>query len=256
MVGVHGLRPAFPISRMFSMWDRWMAACGSRRTTAAPGIRSSMAKTRNRLEPSRLRLLTATFSTLPAAKGCTGPTSLSEMESTVQPMRAKHGLILASAMASRFPLLPSIPRTPNRIFAAVLGHPYGPNAERGIFRSDEGGKTWDKVLYKDENTGGSDVAIDPKNPQVVYASLWGERLGPWEDDNNYATTNGGLFKSTDGGTTWKQLTNGLPKDLVQINVAIAASNPQRLYATVSTKEEGSGYATDKGLECTVPMTLG
>ncbi len=82
---------------------------------------------------------------------------------------------------------------------------------------------------------------------MVYASLWDERLGPWEDDNNYATTNGGLFKSTDGGTTWKQLTNGLPKDLVQINVAIAASNPQRLYATVSTMKEGNGYATDQGL---------
>ena len=102
-------------------------------------------------------------------------------------------------------------------------------------------------MYKDENTGGSDVVIDPKNPQVVYASLWDERLGPWEDGNSYATTNGGLFKSTDGGTTWKQLTNGLPKDLVQINVAIAASDPQRLYATLSTKEEGDGYATDKGL---------
>jgi photosystem II stability/assembly factor-like uncharacterized protein len=147
----------------------------------------------------------------------------------------------------QIPAIAVDPKNANRIFAAVLGHPYGPNAERGIFRSTDGGKTWDKVLYKDESTGGSDVVIDPKNPQVVYASLWDERLGPWEDDNEYATTNGGLFKSTDGGATWKQLTNGLPKDLVQINVAIAASNPQRLYATLATKEEGSGYATDKGL---------
>ncbi len=147
----------------------------------------------------------------------------------------------------QIPAIAVDPTNPNRIFAAVLGHPYGPNAERGIFRSENGGKTWDKVLYKDESTGGSDVAIDPRDPQVVYASLWNERLGPWEDGNEYATTNGGLFKSTDGGTTWKQLTNGLPKDLVQINVAIAASNPQRLYATLSTREEGDGYATDKGL---------
>ena len=147
----------------------------------------------------------------------------------------------------QIPAIAVDPGNANRLFAAVLGHPYGPNAERGIFRSTDGGKTWDKVLYKDEKTGGSDVEIDQKNPQVVYASLWDERLGPWEDDNDYATTNGGLFKSTDGGTTWKQLTNGLPKDLVQINVAIAASNPQRLYATLSTKEEGNGYATDKGL---------
>ncbi|HTU49107.1 MAG TPA: hypothetical protein VMF56_00855 [Acidobacteriaceae bacterium] len=147
----------------------------------------------------------------------------------------------------QIPAIAVDPGNANKLFAAVLGHPYGSNAQRGIFRSTNGGKTWDKVLYKDENTGGSDVAIDPKNPQIVYASLWDERLGPWEDDNTYATTNGGLFKSTDGGTTWKQLTNGLPKDLVQINVAIAASNPQRLYATLSTTKEGNGYATDKGL---------
>jgi len=147
----------------------------------------------------------------------------------------------------QIPAIAVDPTNSNRLFAAVLGHPYGPNAERGIFRSTDGGKTWDKVLYKDENTGGSDVVIDPKNPQIVYASLWHERLGPWEDENEYATTDGGLFKSTDGGSTWKQLTNGLPKDLVQINVAIAASNPQRLYATLSTTKEGNGYATDKGL---------
>jgi len=146
----------------------------------------------------------------------------------------------------QIPALAIDPTNPNRLFAAVLGHPYGPNAERGIYRSEDGGQTWTKVLFKDENTGGSDVVIDPKNPQVVYASLWNDRLGPWEDGNSYPGTTGGLFKSTDGGTTWKQLTNGLPGDLVQINVAIAASDPQRLYATLSTKEEG-GYATNKGL---------
>ncbi|HEX5234985.1 MAG TPA: glycoside hydrolase [Silvibacterium sp.] len=146
----------------------------------------------------------------------------------------------------QIPALAVDPSNPNRLFAAVLGHPYGPNPERGIFRSEDGGQTWTKVLYKDENTGGSDVVIDPKNPQVIYASLWGERLGPWEDANTYLPGSGGLFKSTDGGTTWKQLTNGLPADLVQINIAIAASDPQRLYATLSTKTEGA-YASGKGL---------
>ncbi len=146
----------------------------------------------------------------------------------------------------QIPALAIDPANPDRLFAAVLGHPYGPNAERGIFRSQDGGKSWDKVLYKDENTGGSDVAIDPKNPQVVYASMWNARLGPWEDRNSYEGTHGGLFKSTDGGTTWKQLTNGLPSDLVQINVTIAASDPNRIYATLSTKEEGA-YASAKGL---------
>ena len=146
----------------------------------------------------------------------------------------------------QIPALAVDPENPDRIFAAVLGHPYGPNPERGIFRSDDGGATWKKVLYKDDRTGGSDVAIDPKNPEVVYASLWEETLGPWEDGNEYPGTHGGLFKSTDGGATWTQLTNGLPADLVQINVAIAASDPRRLYATVSTAQE-SGYANAKGL---------
>lgn len=146
----------------------------------------------------------------------------------------------------QIPAIAVDPTNPDRLFAAVLGHPYGANPERGIFRSEDGGKSWTKVLYKDEGTGGSDVVVDPKNPQIVYACLWRERLGPWEDKNSYATTDGGLFKSTDGGTTWKQMKNGLPGDLVQINVAIAASDPQRLYATVSTKTEGE-YASAKGL---------
>ncbi len=146
----------------------------------------------------------------------------------------------------QIPALAIDPANPKRVFAAVLGHPYGPNAERGIYRSEDGGANWTKVLSKNESTGGSEVVIDPKNPQVVYASMWDARLAPWEDKNSYEGTSGGLFKSTDGGTTWKQLTNGLPADLVQINVAIAASDPQRLYATVSTKVEG-GYASAKGL---------
>jgi photosystem II stability/assembly factor-like uncharacterized protein len=146
----------------------------------------------------------------------------------------------------QIPALAVDPANPNRLFAAVLGHPYGPNSERGIFRSQDGGRSWEKVLYKDENTGGSDLAIDSKNPQVVYASMWDARLGPWEDRNSYEGTHGGLFKSADGGTTWKPLTNGLPKDLVQINVAVAASDPNRIYATLSTKEEGA-YASSRGL---------
>jgi photosystem II stability/assembly factor-like uncharacterized protein len=148
--------------------------------------------------------------------------------------------------SEQIPALAVDPANPNRVFAAVLGHPYGPSAERGIFRSTDGGKTWEKVLFKDERTGGSAVVIDPKNPQLVYASLWEETLGPWEDGNDYAGTGGGLFKSTDGGSTWTQLKNGLPEDLVQINVAIAASDTERLYATISTTEE-SGYATGKGV---------
>ena len=146
----------------------------------------------------------------------------------------------------QIPALAVDPHDANRLFAAVLGHPYGPNQERGIYRSTDGGQTWKRVLYKDENTGGSDVVIDPAHPNVVYASLWESRLGPWEDGNEYDGTHGGLFKSTDGGDTWHALTQGLPADLVQINVAIAASQSSRLYATVSTTREG-GYESDEGL---------
>jgi len=132
----------------------------------------------------------------------------------------------------QIPALAIDPRDPNRIFAAVLGHPYGPNEERGLFRSTDGGQSWQKLIYKDENTGASDVEIDPSNPDVVYASMWEVREGPWEDGNEFNGTGGGLFKSTDGGNTWHQLTNGLPKDLSQIYVAIAPSDSHRLYATI------------------------
>jgi photosystem II stability/assembly factor-like uncharacterized protein len=146
----------------------------------------------------------------------------------------------------QIPSLVVDPQDPNRLFAAVLGHPYGPNEERGVYRSTDGGRSWKKVLYKDANTGGSDVAIDPEHPEVVYAALWESRLGPWEDGNQYDGTHGGLFKSTDGGATWRQLAKGLPDDLVQIQVAVCASDSNRLYATLSTKHEG-GYASGVGL---------
>jgi len=146
----------------------------------------------------------------------------------------------------QIPALAVDPRNPNRVFAAVLGHPYGPNEERGIFLSADGGQTWKKSLYKDQNTGGSDVQIDPTNPDVMYASMWKVRQGPWEDGNEYNKTGGGLFKSTDGGSTWRPLTGGLPKNIVQIYVAISASEPSRLYATVGTTERGD-YSSGVGL---------
>jgi photosystem II stability/assembly factor-like uncharacterized protein len=133
----------------------------------------------------------------------------------------------------QIPALAIDPRDPNKVFAAVLGHPYGPNEERGLFRSTDGGQTWQKAIYKDENTGASDVQIDPSNPDVIYASMWEAREGPWEDNNTVNGTGGGLFKSIDGGKAWHPLTNGLPKDLSQINIAIAPSDPHRIYATIA-----------------------
>jgi photosystem II stability/assembly factor-like uncharacterized protein len=146
----------------------------------------------------------------------------------------------------QIPALVVDPRDPNTLFAAVLGHPYGPNDERGIFRSIDGGKTWLKVLSVDENTGGSDVEMDPSNPDVLYASLWEAREGPWEDNNEFQGNSGGLFKTTDGGNTWRPLTKGLPNHLTQINLAIAASQPNRLYATVGTTDRGE-YGSAAGL---------
>ncbi len=138
------------------------------------------------------------------------------------------------------------PRDPNRLLAAVLGHPYGANEERGIYLSTDGGANWTKVLYKNENTGGDQVEFDPANPDIVYASMWSVRQGPWEDANEYQTTDGGLFKSTDAGKTWRPLANGLPKDVVQIHFAIAQSQTARLYAVAGTQEPGD-YGSGKGL---------
>jgi len=138
------------------------------------------------------------------------------------------------------------PTDENRVFVAVLGHPYVPNAERGVFRTTNGGKTWDRVLYKDENTGAVQVTIDPKNPNVVYADLWAARQGPWEN-GAWQGPESGLYKSTDGGTTWQKLTKGLPtteQGLGRIGFCIAPSDPNRLYATVDAPELGGVYRSN------------
>ena len=137
------------------------------------------------------------------------------------------------------------PRDPNKLLVAVAGHPYGPNPERGIFRSTDGGQTFQKVLYKDENIGGADVQIDPTNPDTVYATLWEAREGPWEN-GAWNGTGGGIFKSTDGGQTWSQLTKGLPEGIVQANVTVCAANPNRLYSSVATKTAVAIYRSDDG----------
>jgi photosystem II stability/assembly factor-like uncharacterized protein len=127
------------------------------------------------------------------------------------------------------------PRDPNRLFVAALGHPYGPNAERGIFRSIDGGKSFEKVLYKDEYTSGNDVRIDPGDPSVVYAALWQQQQSYIEGGGFGGTpesNSGGIFKSTDGGTTWKPLTQGLPP-VLQANLTVSASNPKIVYAMVA-----------------------
>jgi photosystem II stability/assembly factor-like uncharacterized protein len=140
------------------------------------------------------------------------------------------------------------PKDPNRVFVAVTGHPYGPNKERGLYRTTDGGKTWKQVLYTNERTGASDVQIDPQNPQIVYAGMWQRQEGPWENGAWFGT-DGGLYRSTDGGDTWTKLTgHGLPNNIVQVNIAIAPSNPKRIYLALATGPQVGIYRTDDGGE--------
>ncbi len=148
------------------------------------------------------------------------------------------------------------PKNENRVFVAALGHPYGPNTERGVYRTIDGGKTWEKVLYKDENTGAVQVTFDPKNADIVYAYMWAARQGPWEN-GKWNGAESGLYKSTDGGNTWKKLTKGLPttkEGLSRIGFGIAPSDPQRLYATVDCVNHGGIYRSNDGGESWMLMS--
>ena len=139
------------------------------------------------------------------------------------------------------------PRDPNRVFAAVLGHPYGPNTERGVFRSLDGGASWTKVLYKDENTGAFDVVFDPADANTLYAVLWPGRQAPWEIGSSFQIPGSALLKSADGGTTWHELTRGLPTQadgLGRIGLATSASRATRLYAVVDAPKLGGLYRSD------------
>ena len=134
------------------------------------------------------------------------------------------------------------PRNPDRLFVAVLGHPYGPNEERGVFRSTDGGTTFQKVLFRDENTGGIGLSFDPGDARIVYASLWSARQGPWEN-GEWEGPGSGLYKSTDGGSSWRHLGEGLPafeQGLGRIGFCVAPSVPGRIYALVSARPEFGG----------------
>jgi photosystem II stability/assembly factor-like uncharacterized protein len=140
------------------------------------------------------------------------------------------------------------PANPDIAFVAALGHPFGPNTERGIFRTTDGGKTWEKVLYKDENTGGIDVAFDPHNPNILFAALWQARRTSWSMSSGGPGS--GLYRSNDGGTTWKHIEeHGLPKGPYgKIGLAVAA-NSDRVYALIEAHNPDGGlYRSDDGGE--------
>ena len=149
------------------------------------------------------------------------------------------------------------PRDANRLYVAVLGHPYGPNAERGIYRSTNGGASFERVLYKDENTGGVDVVLDPADPTIVYAVLWEARQAPWEN-GQFSGPGSGLFKSTDGGTTWRQIGKGLPTfeqdGLGRIGITVAPSMPSRLFATVDASRNSGLFRSDDAGESWYKVT--
>jgi len=139
------------------------------------------------------------------------------------------------------------PKDANRVFVAALGHPYGPNAERGVYRSLDGGQTWQKVLYKDENTGAIDLAFDPRNTQVIFADMWASRRPPWTTGDPYDGPGSGLYKSTDGGANWRQITKGLPSEadkLGRIGLAVSPSAPDRMYALVDAQKNGGIYRSN------------
>jgi len=140
------------------------------------------------------------------------------------------------------------PRDANKVFVAALGHAYGPNQERGVFRSRDGGKSWQKILFHDENTGAIDVAFEPGNPKTIYASLWQTRRPPW---SVYPPSNGpgsGLYRSIDGGDHWERVSGqGLPTEgLGRIGIAFAPSNPRRIYLIVDAKEGGLFRSDNSG----------
>lgn len=137
------------------------------------------------------------------------------------------------------------PNNPDTVLVAALGHPYGPNAERGVFRTTDGGKTWQKTLFKNADTGAIDLAYKPGDPNTVYAGLWQTRRPPWNVYPPSSGAGGGLYKSTDGGATWKPMAGaGLPAHTGRIGVAVSPAAPDRLYALIDAVEGGGLYRSD------------
>ena len=139
------------------------------------------------------------------------------------------------------------PRDPNTLWVAVMGHLFGPNEERGVFKTTDGGKTWKKTLYVNDQTGASDLVMEPGNPEIFYAGMWRVKRSPYNMESGGEGS--GLYKSVDGGETWKPITanKGLPKGVWGIvGVAVAPSNPEKIYAIIENKDGGLYKSEDSG----------
>ena len=135
------------------------------------------------------------------------------------------------------------PTNPDVCYVCALGHEWGPNQERGVFKTTDAGKTWKKVLYLDDTTSCSDLDMDPSNPRILYAGMWTNRRKAWTFSSGGGKT--ALYQSKDGGETWKKLTNGLPKnEMDRIGVAVSQSQPSTVYIVTETKNEGVLFRSD------------
>jgi photosystem II stability/assembly factor-like uncharacterized protein len=139
------------------------------------------------------------------------------------------------------------PKNPDLVYVAALGHVWGSNPDRGIFRSRDGGRTWEKVLSVSEKTGASDLCMDPNNPRILYAGLWQVYRKPWTLESG--GPEGGIWRTADGGDTWKKLAGGLPEGTVgNIGVAVSPARPERVWAILESKDKGGVYRSDDGGE--------
>ena len=195
--------------RRLNRRDRGGAIESERRSTSAPAKRTCAIR-------------------LPSATACTNPQT-----------RAKTWKHIGLENTKQIGRIIVDPKNPNTVFVAALGNVYAPNPDRGVYRSRDGGATWQKVLFKNDDVGAIDLAFDPTDSQIVYATLWNVRRPPWFI---YAPANGpgaGIFKSVDGGSTWKEISEGIPLEgRGHIGIAVAPANRNRIYAVVDAKEGG------------------
>ena len=139
------------------------------------------------------------------------------------------------------------PKNPDIVYVAALGHPYGPNAERGVFRTRNGGKTWQKILFKSDHAGAIDLCLDPKNPNVIFAAIWDAYRTPWSLSSGGPLS--GLYKSTDGGDHWTEITRnpGLPTGIIgKIGVSVSGVDGKRVYALIEAEDGGLFVSGDAG----------